>query len=264
MASTVHTARQLTDWVTDARRRTLELIADLDDSQLLGPRLTIVNPLLWEIAHVAWFQERWVLRHGLGLDPVRPDADALWDSSAVVHDTRWDLPLPGRAGSLDYMAAVQERVLERLAQGDPDPRLAYLIAYTVFHEDMHGGAFTYTRQTLGYPAPVLSAPRAEPSTSHRGGLTGDVDLPGGTLNLGATPADGFVFDNEKWAHPVAVPPFRIARAAVTQGDFAAFVEDGGYVRDEWWSDDGRPCRQASRSWRPTIAPRGSGRQTCRE
>jgi iron(II)-dependent oxidoreductase len=76
------------------------------------------------------------------------------------------------------MAAVQERVLERLARGDPDPRLAHLIAYTVFHEDMHGEAFTYTRQTLGYPAPVLSAPRGEPATSHGGGLTGDVDIAG--------------------------------------------------------------------------------------
>jgi gamma-glutamyl hercynylcysteine S-oxide synthase len=250
MSSTVPTGRQLTDWVTDARRRTLELIADLDDRQLLGPRLDIVNPLLWEIAHVAWFQERWVLRHGLGLDPVRPDADALWDSSAVPHEIRWDLPLPGRGGSLEYMAAVHERVLEHVARGDPDPRLAYLIAYTVFHEDMHGEAFTYTRQTLGYPAPVLSAPRAEPATSHRGGLTGDVSIPGGTLDLGATADDGFVFDNERWAHPVAVPPFRIARAAVTQGDFADFVEDGGYVRDELWSEDGWRCRQATGAAHP--------------
>jgi iron(II)-dependent oxidoreductase len=245
MTADVFTARQLADWVTDSRRRTLELIADLDDGQLLGPRLAIVNPLLWEIGHVAWFHERWVLRHGLGKEPLRPDADALWDSGAVPHDTRWDLPLPGRAGSLAYMAAVHERVLERLARGDPDPRLAYLIAYTVFHEDMHGEAFTYTRQTLGYRSPLPTSGRGAPSLSPVGGRAGDVFIPGGTLDLGAAPEDGFVFDNEKWAHPVAVPPFRIARAAVTQGDFAAFVEDGGYVREDLWSEDGRRWRQAS-------------------
>jgi iron(II)-dependent oxidoreductase len=246
----VHTARQLSEWVTDARRRTLALIADLDDGQLRGPRLAIVNPLLWEIAHVAWFQERWVLRHGRGLDPARPDADALWDSSAVSHDTRWDLPLPDRAGSLDYMAAVHERVLEQLARGDPDPRLGHLVAYTVFHEDMHGEAFTYTRQTLGYPAPVLSAPPAVAPPSPGGGITGDVSIPGGTLELGAVPTDGFVFDNEKWAHPVAVPAFRIARAATTQGEFAAFVENGGYVRDELWSEEGRRWRHAAGAAHP--------------
>ncbi|MBI2015456.1 MAG: DinB family protein, partial [Candidatus Rokubacteria bacterium] len=62
---------QLTDLVTEARARTLELIADLEDEQLVGPRLKIVNPLLWEIGHVAWFQERWVLRHDGRTPPVR-------------------------------------------------------------------------------------------------------------------------------------------------------------------------------------------------
>ena len=253
----MHTARQLGEWVADARRRTLELIADLDDHQLLGPRLAVVNPLLWEIAHVAWFQERWVLRHGLGRDPLRPDADALWDSSAVLHDTRWDLPLPDRAGSLDYMAAVHEQVLEQLARGEPDPRLGYLIAYTVFHEDMHGEAFLYTRQTLGYSAPVLTAPPSGASVPSGGGVTGDVSISGGTLDLGATPAEGFVFDNEKWAHPVVVAPFRIARAAVSQGDFMAFVEDGGYVRDDLWSDEGRRHRQAG-GWAQPLYWRREG------
>jgi iron(II)-dependent oxidoreductase len=52
------TPAQLIAWVSEARQRTLQLVADLDDSQLLGPRLEIVNPLLWEIGHVAWFQEK--------------------------------------------------------------------------------------------------------------------------------------------------------------------------------------------------------------
>ncbi|PYQ21427.1 MAG: ergothioneine biosynthesis protein EgtB, partial [Acidobacteria bacterium] len=70
----------LGEWVVDARRRTFELVADLDDPQLLGSRLAIVNPLLWEIGHVAWFQEKWVLRHLLNEPPIRADGDALWDS----------------------------------------------------------------------------------------------------------------------------------------------------------------------------------------
>ena len=57
------TADVLAGWVTDARRRTLELIDDLDDEQLMGPRLGTVNPLLWEVGHLAWFQEKWSLRH---------------------------------------------------------------------------------------------------------------------------------------------------------------------------------------------------------
>src|SRR5262245_25908728 len=105
----------LAAWVQDARRRTLDLIADLDNGQMLGPGMATLNPLLWEIGHVAWFQEKWVLRHDSHGPALRPDADALYDSAAVPHDTRWDLPLPSRTETLGYMADVQGRVLERMA-----------------------------------------------------------------------------------------------------------------------------------------------------
>ena len=52
------------------RDRLLGLVADLDDRQLIGPRLAIVNPPLWEIGHVAWFQEFWALRHLRGERPI--------------------------------------------------------------------------------------------------------------------------------------------------------------------------------------------------
>ena len=154
--------------VLDARQRTLALVADLVDEQLRGPRLAVVNPLLWEIGHVAWFQELWVLRHALGEAPIRADGDALWDSSAVAHDTRWDLPLPPRPQTLRYMAEVCDRVRDRLGRPDLPAALAYFARYTTFHEDMHDEAFTYTRQTLGYRAPALRSatsthPRARPS-----------------------------------------------------------------------------------------------------
>jgi iron(II)-dependent oxidoreductase len=232
----------LADQVRDARRRTLELIADLDDNQLLGTPQATVNPLLWEIGHVAWFQERWVLRHANGRSPLRPDADALYDSSAVAHDTRWDLPLPSREATLGYMADVQEQILERLARG-PRPEEVYFTLLSIFHEDMHGEAFTYTRQTLGFPAPRLTG-CAGPSPEHEdGSWGGDVMVAGGVFPLGAEGGEPFVFDNEKWAHPVPLKPFAIARAQVTQAEFAAFVEERGYRRDEWWSVSGKAWRE---------------------
>src|SRR5229473_7386478 len=96
----------LAAWMLDARARTLMLVTDLGDEQLLGPRLPTVNPLLWEIGHAAWFQEKWVLRHANGRPPLRADADALYDSAAVAHDTRWGLPL-SREPTLRYMAQTQ-------------------------------------------------------------------------------------------------------------------------------------------------------------
>src|SRR5947208_2144157 len=97
-----YTAAELAEVVAEARERTLALASDLTDAQWLGPRLAIVNPLRWEIGHVAWFQEKWALRHAGGLPPLREDADVLYDSAAIPHDVRWDLPLPDREATFAY------------------------------------------------------------------------------------------------------------------------------------------------------------------
>jgi iron(II)-dependent oxidoreductase len=248
---------QLADWVEDARRRTCELVEDLSDEQLLGPRLAIVNPLLWEIGHLAWFQEKWVLRHVGHHEPVRADADSLYDSAAVPHDTRWDLPLPSREETLQYLGTVRDRVLERLHDRQPTPEDVYFIVLSVFHEDMHTEAFTYTRQTLGYPKPQ-SKLEVQNQKSAVGPLSGDAEVPGGTFWLGATPDEPFVFDNEKWAHPGEIQPFAIARAPVTQQEFAAFVEEGGYRQRQFWSDAGWRWRAEVLAEHPVYWQRADG------
>ncbi len=222
--------------MNDSRQRTLALIQDLDHSQLLGPRLPTVNPLRWEIGHAAYFHEYWVLRQHLGEPATRPDVDRLYDSINIAHDTRWDLPLPSLEDTLAYMEHVLQRVRDHLANDGPDPQRDYLVRYAVFHEDMHTEAFTYTRQTLSYPTPAIGAPVDR--RWQAGSLEGDAEIPGGEFVLGASPEDGFIFDNEKWGHPMQVRPFQIARAAVSNAEFAAFVEDGGYLRPELWDDAG--------------------------
>jgi ergothioneine biosynthesis protein EgtB len=230
-------ASDLRAWVADARARTLALVAGLDDAQLLGPRLGIVNPLLWEMAHVAWFQDLWVLRHALGRPPTEPRGDSLYDSSAIPHDTRWDLPLLPRAAALAYLGETERRVTDALAE-PPADALAYFVLLAIFHEDMHDEAFLYTRQTHGWPGIDPRRPLAA------GPLPGDVEIPGGAFVVGARPGEGgFVFDNEKWAHEVALHPFAIARAPVTQAQFRDFVEDRGYGRRELWSDAGWSWRE---------------------
>ena len=233
---------ELAAWVRDARQKTMEVVSDLSDEQLMGPQLRIVNPLLWEIGHVTWFQEKWALRHAGGEAPIRADGDALYDSAAIPHDSRWSLPLPSRSDTLAYMIAVRDRVLERIERGRLTEEERYFITLGVFHEDMHTEAFTYTRQTHGWSAPVFSG--LDPASSgETGPLRGDVEIPGGRFLLGALQHQPFVFDNEKWAHPVEVRPFAIARAPVTQGEFAEFVEGKGYSQRELWSEPGWSWRE---------------------
>jgi iron(II)-dependent oxidoreductase len=233
---------ELIAWVADARQRTMELVADLDDDQLMGPQMAIVNPLLWEIGHVAWFQEKWVLRHAAHKEPVDARADALYDSAAIAHDTRWDLPLFNRRETLRYMERVRDGVIEHLLGTKPSSDDVYFTLLSVFHEDMHTEAFTYTRQTHAYSAPRLGVqdsppkPTTTPSNQHQ--MKSDVHVSGGTFELGAPREEPFVFDNEKWAHPVEIRPFAIAQAPVTQEEFAAFVDDGGYTEERFWCQPG--------------------------
>ncbi|MBI3091533.1 MAG: ergothioneine biosynthesis protein EgtB [Candidatus Tectomicrobia bacterium] len=255
----MNVATDLIESLSEARGRSLDLVAHLSDEQLMGPKLDIVNPFRWEIGHVAWFQEKWILRHLRGEAAPRGDSDSLYDSIAIPHDTRWDLPLPSRAETLRYMEEVLERILAHLRRGACSDEAVYFHRLVLFHEDMHAEAFTYMLQTLAYPEPKLAAPAnerggAESSSAGQGqadeSCRGDVDVPGGVFMLGGTPDLPFVFDNEKWAHPVPIEPFAISRTAVTNAEFRAFVEAGGYRRRELWSDVGWAWRQAAGAEHP--------------
>jgi len=236
-----------------SRARMLRITAGLDGERLFGPKLAIVNPPLWEIGHVAWFQERWCLRlraDGSLAEPMLAGADALYDSAKVAHDTRWDLPLPDLAATRAYGEEVLARVLARIEREPENAALCYFVRLATFHEDMHAEAFHYTRQTLGYEDPFAAVPATTSAAVPRG----DVELAGGGFELGANATEGFVFDNEKWAHRVEIAPFRISRCAVTNAEFLAFVEADGYARREFWSEEGWAWRtgadaRAPRYWK---------------
>jgi len=248
-------SRFLIDAMKDARQRTLTLVEGLDVRQLMGPRLPIVNPLRWEIGHTAYFYEYWILRRHLGLEPVFDAADELYDSITIAHDDRWGLPLPTLEETLAYMREVHDRVRWHVQNDGPDPQRDYLLEYAIYHEDMHTEAFTYTRQTLSYPAPAIGR---VPDDLMQGRLDGDVQIPGGTFMLGANPEEGFVFDNEKWAHPNEVAPFAIARAAVSNREYAEFVEADGYRDDRYWDREGLAWLKQSGLDCPRYWCRGSG------
>src|SRR5882672_7830972 len=225
----------LSQQLRDARQRTRLLTRDLEGPQLFGPKLAIVNPVLWELGHVAWFQEHWCLRlradESLS-ESVLDGADALYDSAKVAHDTRWDPPLPDLSATLEFQDRVLDRVLARLEREPDNEWFLYFVQLALFHEDMHAEAFHYTRQTLGYADPL------DRHNAGKGALDGDVELPGGEFLLGAARNSGFHFDNEKWAHPVKLKPFRIARTPVTNAQFLEFVRDGGYQRRDLWAPEG--------------------------
>jgi ergothioneine biosynthesis protein EgtB len=256
---------QFIEALKETRARTLELVDDLNDEQLMGARLKIVNPLRWEIGHLAWFQEFWVLRHLAKQPAILQHGDELYDSARVAHDTRWDLPLLGRDETLAYMSRVLERVVEQATNGSRDLIDAegydqeYFLNLVLLHEQMHDEAITYTRQTLSYSKPAISIatvdvagaskmhpPKQQPSLiQSETYLTGDVEIAGSKFLLGSASEPPFVFDNEQPAYEVEIGPFAISRTAVCNGEFKHFVEDGGYERSELWT-------AAGWQWRTTV------------
>ncbi len=132
-----------------------------------------LNPPLWELGHVGWFQERWIARNvqrqrGARCDPsqtllpsILRDADRFYDSSQVPHDSRWQLALPELQATRQYLVETLETTLELLDTApDEDDEALYFYRLALFHEDMHIEAFAYMSQTLGFDADLLPAAAA--------------------------------------------------------------------------------------------------------
>ena len=225
-------------WMHDAHTILRALFEDLDDDQMIGPELETVNPPLWEVGHVAWFYERWVLRHFAGREALNARCDGFYDSAADIHSDRWVSCFPSRDSTREYLDAVFNGVVREVERAPDDERLLYFAHLTLFHADMHIEAMLYSRQTLALRAPDFVShplPGAEKSISSP---NTDVEVPGGTYFIGATRDAEFVFDNEKWAHPVELASFRISCYTVTQAQFAEFIDSGGYEDRSFWSADG--------------------------
>lgn len=243
--------------LTGARQRTLALLAAYE--QALGAALRVpfspqLNPPLWEIGHIGWFQDYWIARNmqrsrGISCDPehARPagrlaGADALYDSSIVAHAARWRLRLPDLEASREYLAAALAETLDLLAQSAATPADLYFFRLVLLHEQMHAEAATYMAQALELPLPEALLPAS------RQGLqrppTASLRVPAGEWLLGYQ-RPGFAFDNELARHRAHLPAFAIDAEPVSWQRYLPFVVAGGYHDARYWSAAGWQWREAS-------------------
>ena len=243
-----------------SRARTLALldayVAALGEA-LVVPRAAELNPPRWEAGHVAWFQDYWLARNrqrdrGLAADPehLRPPgrlacADALYNSSKVPHDTRWELPLPDLAATRTYLAESLAESLELLAAAPETPAGLYFYRLALLHEDMHGEAFCYMAQRLDIPLPAgLLAPEA--------GLAGRpaLSLPAQRWRLGYA-GPGFAFDNELPVQQVELAPFEIDAEVVSWERYLPFLDATGTPPPRYLRRRGAAWeRRDHGSWQP--------------
>jgi ergothioneine biosynthesis protein EgtB len=253
----------------DSRANTLRTFGGFEQALrttgLRIPYSTEVNPPLWELGHVGWFQEYWIGRNpqrllGIEADPdaARPapmlrNADALYDSGKVEHTSRWHLPLPDADPTRDYLARTLEQTLQMLARPDAGAEgLLYFAWLALMHEDMHHEAALNMANSLGIPLEAVaptSAGLIEPDQP------AELTFEPTRFQLGSATDGQFAFDNELMPHWIDVERFRIDRAPVENGVFAAFVADGGYEQPRHWTADGWAWNRRSgarwpRFWRP--------------
>ncbi|MCG5432866.1 ergothioneine biosynthesis protein EgtB [Mycobacterium sp. MYCO198283] len=215
-----------------ARRRTLRL-TDLGDDELRRQYHPLMSPLVWDLAHIGQQEELWLLRGG---DARRPsllgDKESLYDAFRHPRASRVELPLLSPAEARTFCRVVREQALDALTERDP-----FTLALAVSHEQQHNETMLQALNLRSGP-PVLSPGTTLPAG--RDGVAGtSVVIAGGPFVLGVDGADEpYALDNERPAHVVDVPAFRIGRVPVTNGEWRAFIADGGYHRPELWSPRG--------------------------
>lgn len=227
------------------------------------PQRIGLNPLLWELGHIGWFQEFWIARNpererGAHANPdaeraagVRPGSDTLYNSSRVAHDSRWHLALPDAAGTLEDLEAQLNSTQMCLRQASGSDDSLYFFRLALFHEDMHHEAAIYMAHGLGIP---VDDDRWKPSTLPDAG--GPIEFEAGQSSLGSSDG-GFAFDNELAPHAVEVARFRIDSQVVRWAEYLPFVEAGGYRESRWWSAAGQAWLARHQLAWPRLLKRGN-------
>ena len=235
-------AAELAAALVATRQRTLGLVQAWHNAlpTLQVPFSPELNPPLWELGHVGWFQEWWIGRSqqrplGVACDPdhARPPshweaADALYNSSCVPHASRWYQPLPTLPDTLRYLERVLADTLVLLqtagSSGNGNDSDLYFWRLVLAHEDMHNEASVYMAQALNVPiAPEL----ASGNTLAVVATTGQAKVPAQQVTLGHS-GPGFAFDNELGSHSVWVKAFSIDTAPVSWAQYLPFIQATGH------------------------------------
>ena len=228
--------------LTYARDRTLRLV-DFDDAELGRQYDPLMSPLVWDLAHIGWQEELWLLR---GNNPDRPgllepQVERCYDAFVNSRASRVNLPLLPPSDARTYCSTVRNKVLDTLDGLDNDDT-GFNFGLVISHENQHDETMLQALN-LRTGSPLMDRGSALPSG--RAGVAGEsVLVPGGEFVLGVDAvSEPHSLDNERNAHVVDLPAFRIGRVPVTNGEWRQFVDDGGYQQQRWWSDRGWTHRQ---------------------
>jgi iron(II)-dependent oxidoreductase len=200
-----------------------------------------MSPLVWDLGHIAAYEDLWLAHRFGGLPLLHPELADLYDAFETPRSVRGEIELLTREPALEYLEQTRRRTLQVIARhGVGDGSLHEMV---IQHEHQHNETMLQTLELarLDGVGPFEAqddrpAARGDGASTGRGGLE-TVEVPAGPFALGA-PDTRFSYDNERPRHPVQLAAFRIGRTPVTNASWLSFAEGGGYERREWWSDEG--------------------------
>jgi iron(II)-dependent oxidoreductase len=262
------------DGLAAARASTLALVAPLDDEQLERVHSPIMSPLVWDLGHIAAYEDLWIGHRLGGLQLLRGDLAALYDAFETPRAVRGDIEVLDPDAARAYLAEVRQRTSRTLSERQLDEQQASTIFEMVIrHELQHCETMRQTLALAGLlsDADVAALDRPLEPRASGAGAAGEagasepdeaqwtseetqwVGLPAGPFELGA-PSNGFAYDNERPRHRAESPAFEIARLPATNAQWQRFVAAGGYGRRELWSEQGWSWLAGQRHARhPSIA-----------
>jgi gamma-glutamyl hercynylcysteine S-oxide synthase len=241
----------------ETRGRTLSLVEPVSDDDLDRVHDPLMSPLVWDLGHIAAFEDLWISREA-GLPMLRPELAAVYDADETPRADRGELPYLRRDEALEFMDAVRERALSTLDRVSP-----FIAEMLVQHERQHNETML---QTLQLAEPGVYSPQPTRLPDRVPAVEGAMQLEPGAFELGAEgppgePGVAFAYDNERPRHPVELGAFEIELAPVTNARYREFLEDGGYNRRSLWSETGWELRCSERWERPLYwTPDGGERR----
>jgi iron(II)-dependent oxidoreductase len=217
---------------------------------------------VWDLAHIGHYEELWLLRAVARTRPINPKHDVIYDAFRHPRRERARLEILGPADARRHIAAVRNQVLDVLDRVELDPAQplldgGFVYGMVVQHEHQHDETMLATIQLMGgvYGAPTSPVAPVIPSGSP--GPAPEVLVPGGPFVMG-TDHHPFAYDNERGAHVVDLDPFWIDTAPVTNADYLAFIEAGGYHDPRFWTEAGWAWRREAGLEAPEFWRRESG------
>ncbi|MBU1384567.1 MAG: ergothioneine biosynthesis protein EgtB [Alphaproteobacteria bacterium] len=221
------------------------LARGLGAEDLAAQSMSDCSPGKWHLAHTSWFFEAMILADGPGYEPVDPRFQTLFNSyyealgQRVGRGERGLMTRPTVDEVLDYRREIDRRMEAWLERTALDARQTYLFTLGLHHDQQHQELFLMDLLNLMSRSPLDPAaydeePRWAPLQPQRGGCA---RFEGGLVEIGHA-GDGFAFDNEGPTHRQWLEPYGLDHDLVSNADWVAFIEDGGYARPELWLSDG--------------------------